>query len=150
MAAGLTSCPAGIQSYVWFCRWWHQPTARLQYWRRRLCGMWTPQSSSAHMSEDTDNKISNHTKIKHTRLRVKHPETTHIPIAAHSCLPGHWQSDRPNWAWCLLVDWAGNHFQPGWQSKKKSLPKLGSYLRSKRTNREFGFLSFVEVDFTQW
>ena len=69
---GLTSCPAGTQSYVWSCRRWHQPTAQLQYWQRRLCGTWTPQSSSARTSEER--KRQKDREIKHQNTQNQHTQ----------------------------------------------------------------------------
>lgn len=66
---GLTSCPAGTQSYVWSCRWWHLPTAPPQYWRRRPCGKWTPRSYAARTSARREGKKQRHS------VRLLNPHT---------------------------------------------------------------------------
>lgn len=80
---------------------------------------------------ETERNLNEHFQYKRNpekpKKRRKH--NAHVPTAVHSCPLGHWVSDRPTQAWCLLAYWAGNHSQPGWQSRKRSLPMPGSYLR---------------------
>lgn len=138
--SSLTSSPAGRLNSSWSYRWSSQPTAPPQYWRRRLCGRWTPRFSSARRSVmqrythkpqlfrlTANGTVANLLALQDQSL--SQPRSPHSPIAARSCLPYHWSSGHPSPHGGPTGELEGSHSQPESQSKWRSPPGPGSYLR---------------------